>query len=64
MESNEFEEILARYERIQVKTEKLKQENNELKKKFALLNSKVLKSQSVRNELNGSINSHNFSWNQ
>ena len=50
MESNEIEEILARYERIEANTEKLKQENNELKKKFGLLNSKIIKSKSVRKD--------------
>ena len=52
MESNEFEGILARYEHIEAKTEKLKQENNELKKKIAIFNSKFVEPQSVRSSLN------------
>ncbi len=50
MESDEIEEILARHERIEANIKKLRQENNELKKKFTLLNSKILKSKSVRND--------------
>ena len=42
-----FEEILARYEQMEAKTEKLKQENNELKKRLTVFNSQLVEPQKV-----------------
>ncbi len=47
MESNKIEDILARYEQIEAKTDKLKQENNELKKRLEIFNSQLVEHQPV-----------------